>query len=192
MKREYTIPPCSGRSMDVRQGDRIAVIDTEGGQVADFFAVMPDRPDEFLSPGVTIDCNGSLRLRPGDLLYSNRYRPMLRVLSDDVGEHDLLHPCCRPEMYDFFYRNGKGHPNCYDNINQALKEQRPSITPINLFMNTKINPDGSISVEEPLSKAGDKVVLRALMDLTLGVAACSVSESKCNSGKCSPVKIIID
>ena len=99
MKREYTIPPCSGRAIDIRQGEHIAVIDTEGGQVADFFAVMPDRPDEFLSPGVTIDCNGSLRLRPGDLLYSNRYRPMLRVLSDDVGEHDLLHPWRTPHMY---------------------------------------------------------------------------------------------
>lgn len=29
------------------------------------------------------------------------------------------------------------------------------------------------------------------MDITLGIAACSVSESKCNSGKCSPIKIII-
>ena len=31
-----------------------------------------------------------------------------------------------------------------------------------------------------------------MLDITLGVAACSVSESKCNSGKCSPVKIILD
>lgn len=65
------------------------------------------------------------------------------------------------------------------------------ITPVNLFMHTKINTDGSISVEQPLSKAGDKIVIKALLDITLGIAACSVSESKCNSGKCSPVKIIL-
>lgn len=59
-------------------------------------------------------------------------------------------------------------------------------------MHTKIDTNGSISVEEPVSKAGDKIVLKALMDITLGVAACSVSESKCNSGKCSPVKIIVN
>ena len=41
-------------------------------------------------------------------------------------------------------------------------------------------------------KAGDKIVLKALMDITLGVAACSVSESKCNRGTCSPVKIVVD
>ena len=79
-----------------------------------------------------------------------------------------------------------------DSINRALGEQRPIITPVNLFMHTKINTDGRISVEKPISKAGDKIILKALMDITLGVAACSVSESKCNSGKCSPVKIVVN
>ena len=55
------------------------------------------------------------------------------------------------------------------------------ITPVNLFMHTTIHPNGSISVEEPLSKAGDQVTLQALLDITVGVAACSVSESKCLS-----------
>lgn len=59
-------------------------------------------------------------------------------------------------------------------------------------MYTKINSDGSISVEQPISKPGDKVVLKAEMDVRLGIAACSVSESKCNGGKCSPIKIIIE
>ena len=48
-------------------------------------------------------------------------------------------------------------------------------------MCTKINADGSISVEAPVSRAGDKIVLKGLMDITLGVATCSVSESKCRS-----------
>lgn len=95
-------------------------------------------------------------------------------------------------MYDFFYHNGGEHPNCFDNINKVLEELRAIITPVNLFMHTKINTDGSISVEEPISKAGDEIVLKALMDITLGVAACSVSESKCNSGRCSSVKIVVD
>jgi hypothetical protein len=189
---EYIIPACSGKKIDVKQGQTITVIDLEGGQVVDFFAETTGNQNEFLSPGVTIDCNESLRLRVGDTIYTNLYRPMMKVVSDDVGEHDLLHPCCRPEMYDFFYHNGTGHPNCLDNINGSLGEKRPIITPVNLFMHTKIHVDGSISVEAPLSKAGDQIVLEALMDLTLGIAACSVSESKCNSGKCSPVQVIID
>lgn len=84
--------------------------------------------------------------------------------------------------------NGKGPPNCLDNINHALSEQRPLITPVNLFMHTKINTDGSISVGTPLSKAGDKIVIKSLLNITLGVAACSVSESKYNSGKSKIIK----
>lgn len=141
---------------------------------------------------MTIDCNESLGLYVGDRIYTNLYRPMLEVIADDVGEHDLLHPCCRPEMFEFFYHNGKGHSNCLDNINDALGEQRPIITPVNLFMYTRFHSGGRIPVEAPLSRAGDKIVFKALMDMTLGVAACSVSESKCNSGKCSPIMVVIE
>lgn len=192
MSREYIIPACSGMKIDVKQGQSITVIDIEGGQVVDFFAEVNGNANEFLSTGVTIDCNESLKLNVGDIIYTNLYRPMIKVITDDVGEHDLLHPCCRPEMYDFFYHNGEEHPNCFDNINRVLDEQRAVIVPVNLFMHTKISTNGSISVEEPVSKAGDKIVLKALMDITLGVAACSVSESKCNRGTCSPVKIVVD
>ena len=192
MKQEYEIAACSGRRIDVRAGQSITVVDLEGGQVVDFFAVCAENPGEFLSPGVTIDCNESLRLRVGDEIYSNLYRPMLKVVYDEVGEHDLLHPCCRREMYDFFYQNGEGHPSCLENINGCLGEDRPIIHPVNLFMHTKIHCDGKISVERPLSRAGSKIVLRAERPLRLGVAACSVSESDCNGGKCTPVKVVVE
>ena len=159
--------------------------------MADFFAECKGCPDEFLSTGVTIDCNESLKLEEGSVIYSNLYRPMLKVLYDDVGEHDLLHPCCRKEMYDFFYHNGEGHPNCLDNINKSLGGKRPIIHPVNLFMHTKINENGTIEVMKPLSKAGDKIIMKAEMDLRLGIASCSVSESDCNGGRCTPIKVII-
>lgn len=191
MDREYLIGPCAGIAAEILKGQIVTVIDVEGGQVADFFAEMAGNPDEFLSTGVTIDCNESLRLGVGDTVYSNLYRPMFRVLSDDVGEHDLLHPCCRPEMYDFFYRNGNGHPNCLDNINAALKKVRPIVHPVNLFMHTKIGENGKITVLPPVSKAGDQIVFRAEADVCIAVAACSVSESACNGGRCTPIKIIV-
>lgn len=190
--QEYIIQACQGRAVDVRCGQLISVVDLEGGQVVDFFAECAENAEEFLSPGVTADCNESLRIHVGDMLYTNRYRPMFSVVSDDVGEHDLLHPCCRPEMYDFFYHNGEGHPNCLDNINASLGRKHPIIHPVNLFMHTAIGPDGKLVVKPPLSKAGDRIVLRAEMDVRLGVAACSVSESDCNSGRCTAVKIMVE
>lgn len=94
-------------------------------------------------------------------------------------------------MYEFFYKNGKNHKNCLDNINSALSSDRKIIHPLNLFMYTKIEPNGKISVEKPLSKAGDKIILQAKVDLRLGIAACSVSESNCNSGKCTAIKVTV-
>ena len=192
MKQEYIINACSGQAIEVSSGQTITIIDIEGGQVVDFFAEFSENPNEFLSPGVTIDCNESLRLNVGDYIYSNLYRPMFKVISDDVGEHDLLHPCCCPEMYDFFYHNGEGHPNCLENINNSLGRIRPIIHPVNLFMYTKIEVNGDIAVKQPLSKQGDKIVLKAEMDVRLGVAACSVSESDCNSRRCTSIKIVVE
>lgn len=192
MKQEYIINACTGKSIDVMAGQKISVIDMEGGQVVDFFAEYAENPDEFLSAGVTIDCNESLRLKTGDYIYSNPYHPMFQIIYDDVGEHDLLHPCCRPEMYVFFYHNGEGHANRLENINQSLGEARPMIQPVNLFMYTKIHNDGTLSVEPPLSKAGDKIILKAVMDMRLGIAACSVNESNCNGGQCTSVKVMIE
>lgn len=187
----YLIKPCSGIGLDVQAMQTITIIDVEGGQVADFFAERAGNSDEFLSSAVTIDCNESLCLDVGDTIYTNLYHPMFKVLLDDVGTHDLLFPCCRPEMYDFFFQNGNGHPNCFDNINRSLGGHRPIIQPVNFFMNTAISDNGKITIYPPRSKAGDKIVLQALMDVRLGIAACSVSEGECNARQCSSIKVII-
>ena len=93
---EYFIPACPGRKINIKRGRRLTITDLEGGQVADFFAVSAEDNGEFLSPAVTLDCHESLKLNAGDALYTN---------------------LCRPEMYEFFYQNGDGRPNCFDNIN---------------------------------------------------------------------------
>ena len=185
----HLIQPQSGKRIDVCKGQKIEIIDVEGGQVADFFAEIKGTHEEYVSPSVTIDCNESLKIEVGTIIYSNQYTPMFRVESDDVGAHDLLFPSCSKRMYDFFYQNGSEHPNCLDNINNALGTERTIIQPINFFMNTEIASNGKIEIKKPLSKAGDRVVLTALVDCALGISACSVSECNTNSGNCTAIEI---
>lgn len=196
MKQRTNIKPTGGASFMLKTGDTITITDPEGRQVADFFAVCADDPAEFLSPGVTIDCNGSLRVQKGSVLYTSRYRPMFKIVQDDVECHDLLFPSCRPEMYAFLYHNAEGHPNCFDNINQGLQNRGlppvPHIQPFNIFMHTRVHPDGEVTVEEPLSRAGDSITLLAMMDAVVCVAACSASESQCNGGQCTPLCVEVD
>lgn len=194
--RHYTINAQSGKAFRLMKGDSIRVIDVAGKQVADFWAIHDQHPHEFLSPAVTIDCTESLHITQGAYLYTNLYRPMFFIEADDVGRHDLLHPCCRAEMYEYFYKNGKNHPNCFENILSAVRAIKAVdfsvIHPFNIFMHTRIFSDGRISVEEPLSKPGDSIRLRAMMNMIAALAACSVSESKCNGGRCTPLKVIIN
>ena len=192
MAEKFRIAPCSGGGFDLKKGQRITVEDVSGGQVADFFAECAKNPEEFLSTAVTIDCNESLRLKLGECVYTNLYRPMFTLIYDDVGVHDLLFPSCRREMYDFFYQNGQGHPNCFDNINRFLSKPRPILQPVNLFMHTTVSPDGKIVIHPPLSQPGSRVVLRAEMDVRVAVAACSVSEGACNARHCSPIRVWIE
>lgn len=188
---QFIIPAQSGMGFEVPKGHRITVIDAEDGQVADFFAVMKNAKEEYISPAVTIDCNESLCIEVGTILYSNQYHPMFRVERDDVGKHDLLFPSCSKAMYDFFYQNGEGHPNCLDNLNKALGMNQTIIQPVNLFMNTVIEPTGKIRIEKPLSKAGDKIVLRALEDCIVAISACSVAECDANSGLSTPIAVCL-
>lgn len=188
----YIIEPQGGIRIEAKKGQSIAIKDIEGGQVADFFAEIKGTHEEYLSPSVTLDCNESLHVGVGTILYSNLYHPIFEVIYDDVERHDLLFPSCSKAMYDFFYQNGAGHPNCLDNINRALGTSRNIIQPVNFFMNTRIEQNGKIVIDKPLSKAGDKVILRVLEDCVLGISACSVSESDTNSGRCTAIEISID
>ncbi len=59
-------------------------------------------------------------------------------------------------------------------------------TAFNLFMNVPVDgKSGAIAVEPPLSKAGDRIALRAEMDLIVGLTACSAYAS--NSGSFKPI-----
>ena len=80
MKQEFIIEACSGKSIIVEKNQTITVIDIEGGQVVDFFAEVYQKPDEFLSTGVTIDCNESLRLTLDSIIYTNLYNPMFQII----------------------------------------------------------------------------------------------------------------
>ncbi|MEK3880868.1 urea carboxylase-associated family protein [Paenibacillus sp. FSL M7-0420] len=193
-EQQWLIPATQRLGFKLDKGQIVRVTDVEGEQVADFTAYNASRPNERIDPGVTIDALGKINVMPGDILYSNQYRPLLTIMKDTVGRHDFINSACRPEMYEVLY-NRKDHASCYNNLNEALKEfglpAPDQHYPFNLFMNTVIEPSGKVSVERPLSKAGDYIELRAEMDLIIAISACPCSESACNGYKCTPIAVKI-
>lgn len=178
--RELMIDKQTRQAVKINRGEKFSVIDIEGQQVANLFAVNASAFNEFFSAPVTIDCKESLFFSTGDILYSNKYLPMLTIIEDDVGVHDMMIPSCRLETYQHFYNVNHHHSNCFDNLNDSLKtygiSHFHSIQPLNIFMNTTITQDKKIIIEPPVSKAGSKITFNAEMNLIVGISACSITE----------------
>lgn len=64
---------------------------------------------------------------------------MFGMIADDAIKHDLVNPCRRPEIFEFFYHYGEGHTNCLDNVNGTLGKKYPIIRPVKLFIYTKLS-----------------------------------------------------
>lgn len=175
------LEPQTGTAFELRRGQHLTVIDLEGEQVADLIAFARDDHFEWLSSGRTIDYANTIRLTTGHVLYSNRSRPMLTIVEDDVGRHDFLFTPCSPETFQIIYHHQGHHPSCLENLSDALAphgiKSDAIPTTFNIFMNVEIGADGALRVLPPQSQAGDKIRLRAEMDLLVGLTACSAELS---------------
>lgn len=176
------IPPCSGRSVELDTGDVLVIIDPEGQQVSDLTAFARDDLAEYLSSGRSIDYASKLWLSTGDLLYSNRSRPMFTIIEDTCGRHDFTLTPCSKEMFAIIYGETEGRPGCEGNLASALAPYGIGIDRIpiafNVFMNVTVDAgSGAVAVLPPLSGAGDFVRLRAEMPLVVAMTACSAGQS---------------
>ena len=182
------IPPCTGTSFLLTRGERLRVTDPWGEQVSDLTCYAAADVREYLSCGRTFDYEETLLLTAGNTLWSNRSRKLLRITRDDCGRHDFLLTPCSPEMYRILY-GFDGHPSCFANLSKHLGPRGigPDAIPttFNCFMNVQFRPDGRVSVETPLSEAGDAIEFEALEDLVVGLTACP-SETT-NGGSVGPI-----
>jgi uncharacterized protein YcgI (DUF1989 family) len=191
--RSLHIAPQSGAGFVVHRGELLKVIDPRGEQVSDLISFAHPDPTEWLSSGRTIDYANTIYLTTGHTLYSNRSRPMWTIAEDTVGRHDFLLTPCSPETFSIIYKTTAHHPSCLANLVQALapfgigSDSIP--TTFNIFMNVEVLPSGKLRILAPRSHAGDYVILRAEMDLIVGVTACSAELS--NNGSFKPIDIEI-
>ena len=183
------LEPQTGTAFELQKGQSLRVVDLEGEQVADLVAFGRADKSEWLSSGRSIDYANKIYLTAGDVLYSNRSRPMMTIVADDVGRHDFLLTPCSPEMFEIIYKKRDYHPSCFENLSKHLATF--GITPdsipttFNIFMSVEIGADGKLSILPPRSKAGDSIRLRAEMDLIVGLTACSAEMS--NNYKFKPI-----
>jgi uncharacterized protein YcgI (DUF1989 family) len=190
------IPGAYGGTINVKKGQYISVVGVKGGQCADFWAIDPLDFDHFLSPAhFFID---KLRIQPkiGDILVSNRRLPMLTIVYDDVGWHDMLVPPCDTWRYEFHF-GVINHRNCCDNFREAMKSRgndwgKRLIPPtFNIFMNTFVRDDGRMDILVPTSKAGDRIIMRVEMDIIAVASACPMDLNETGARGLSEIELLV-
>lgn len=176
------ISPCSARTVELDTGDELVIIDPNGQQVSDLVAFRYSDHDEYLSSGRSLDYASRLWLTTGDVLYSNRSRPMFTILEDTCGRHDFTLTPCSTDTFQIIYGETEGRPGCEGNLATVLAPYDIGVDRIpiafNVFMHVAVDAKtGEFQVLPPLSRAGDFVRLRAEMPLLVAMTACSAGQS---------------
>ena len=116
-----TIPARRGKAAFVDQAASIKVINTHGSQVVDTFAFVANKITEFMSMEHSRPYFMGLRPRVGDVLVTNKRRPILTLVEDTTpGVHDTLMAACDSYRYGLLGVTGY-HDNCTDNLSAAMQ-----------------------------------------------------------------------
>lgn len=194
LAQEFVLAPATCVARTLTPGQTLRIIDLEGQQVADIIAfTLPDLTDR-LWPSTTIRLNGTVFLTTGHTLYSELSRPLLRIIEDTCGRHDMLAGSCNAEIDRIRY-GVDDHRGCVENFVQAIAPWglRRSDVPMsfNVFMNCPVSPDGSWSIVEPASAPGDHITLRAESEILVAISNCPQDLNPCNAGELKPLGIAI-
>lgn len=191
---EIIVPAGHGRAFEAAAGQYVTIEDIAGKQIGDFVAFNADDPGEWLSPSHTRIALMSMRVRPGDRLVTSWRRPIFEVVDDTVGVHDSSVPACDPTRYETFF-GISGHRNCAENLAEALErwgvDPLQIRDPFNIFQNSPTSPGGVLTLAEPATKPGDRVVFRALMHVVGAVSSCPQDFLCVNGFKITPLRIVV-
>ncbi len=170
------IPASEARTARVNAGERFRIVNVEGGQCVDFWALGADG-DRWASAEHTRVENSRLFPIVGEHIYTNRREPMLLFESDtSVGIHDMLVAACDPPRFRNLGVEG-WHPSCEENffkVAAALGWRHPFLPQsISWFTNIPIHDDGRFDWAPSPSVKGDAVVLSAEIDCDVIVCSCA-------------------
>ena len=133
-------------------------------------------------------------LKPGDTLYSVLRRPVFELIEDPVGFNDFSLPACDPERYRMDF-GVEEHRSCRKNLEEVMSgfdipyEYLPD--PFNFFQPTPVKVDGTYGTGTSPAKPGERLVLRALMDVIAVGSSCPQDQIPLNDFNPSRLKLVV-
>lgn len=178
--QDMNVQPGHAQPFEVKKGEYIQIVDVKGRECSDFQAFSTRALDKGLEreidPTTTRALMGSLYPMPGlfSKYWTVDHEPLVEIIQDTCGRHDTFGLACTARYYeDLGY---PGHLNCSDNINTELAQfgirPRGGWPAINFFFNTMLDETNAIGMDDPWSRPGDFVLLRALSDLVCVSTGC--------------------
>lgn len=193
LKKCLTLQAGNCVSGTVRKGERLRVVDVEGGQVGDFVALQLNDQTEYLDCTYTNWANLGWRWKEGATIFTNHMNRMWVITDDKTGVHFTGGGFCSNDARRLFINPNDTTKGCRDCLEDVFAENNiaphflQSTSCFNLFMNVEYLPDGSWSAKPPVTKAGDYIELRAEMDIFWALSACVLPSA--NRGNPSPLRI---
>jgi uncharacterized protein len=192
---DKVLEPRDAIAFELKKGTTFRIIDMEGQQVADLIAFdMHNFVDKISIPN-TILINKTIYLTKGHTLYSTHSEPLLRIVEDTCGKHDLLAGSCS-EGSNFFRYGVHGTPSCRSNFTRVLESY--GITEdsmpysLNVFMNVPVMEDGTTLIKEPISKPGDYIDFIAEKDCLIAISNCPQERNPCNAFNPTKLRVIVE
>lgn len=181
----------------VRAGEYIQILDVDGRQCTDFQCFDARKLDRGIQHPLDVTTTrtilGHSYAMPGlhAKYFDQDMTALVEVVQDTCGRHDAFAMACSAKYYDDI--GYPGHANCSDNFNAALAEYgvdpRKGWMAANFFFNTWIDAHGVLMTDEPWSRPGDYVLLRALTDVVCVSSACPDDTSPANGWHLSDIHV---
>ncbi|MEM7171365.1 MAG: DUF1989 domain-containing protein [Pseudomonadota bacterium] len=177
---DQRIDKATAQSYEVRAGEWIQIIDVEGRQCSDLQVFDLAKLDRGMERSLDVTTTRTLMAQayPGPGLMAKYYdqdmQALVEIVQDNCLRHDAFGLACTAKYYeDMGY---PGHVNCSENFNGALASYevapRRGWAAMNFFYNTNIDDQNQLYLDEPWSRPGDYVLLRALTDLICVSSSC--------------------
>ena len=194
---DENISPGQARAYEVKAGQYIQILDVQGRECSDFQALsaraLQAGLERDIDPTTTRSLGGSLYPAPGiySKYYSSDQEALVEIVQDTCGRHDTFGLACTARYYeDLGY---PGHVNCTDNMNASLANfgvrPRGGWPAINFFFNTLLDDSNAILMDDPWSRPGDFVLLKALSDLVCISTACHCDVDPANGWNPTDIQV---
>jgi len=175
LRFERAVEAGAAAAVILQAGELLSLEQIADGQCVDVNVFSLEDPRQPFSAARTRALHG-VHPASGAVLWSTPpERPLMTIASDTAGDHDLSFPACTAFEYEEM-AGLAGHANCHDLLAAAVAaaDSDPDLVhdPLNLWLPSEIDPQGTLRSWPVAARRGDFVELQAHTPVLAAICPC--------------------